>query len=286
LVDKRVIHEINANELATVGSDNGGVLNQLWLDKTIGMSDETWRSWAEYSNVLYFVNGISAYLFGDNQLVEIAKTGFFELLNRRFNPLIGEAYSSKLSGGFNVLTKEYVFNVCTRGENPEFSTFIYGTQQQSLQCQSSYNFDKYLYYRNFFVGMKNNGEYNGTFILGVGNEIDGQPITCYLSGVSDAVIIADKEFIRIRVNSNSKPEQIYFYKSFNNYKTNTFDSVVDSNAVPLSIKDYFGYECYIPRSVVAPYYRNQGRVVIFKIVSAEDEDFLVTSTAVQYKALK
>jgi hypothetical protein len=69
-------------------------------------------------------------------------------------------------------------------------------------------------------------------------------------------------------------------------KTNTFDSVVDSNAVPLSIKDYFGYECYIPRSVVAPYYRNQGRVVIFKIVSTEDEDFLVTSTAVQYKALK
>lgn len=286
LVDKRVIHEINANELATVGSDNGGVLNQLWLDKTIGMNDETWRSWAEYSNTLFFVNGISAYFFGDNQLVEIAKTGFFELLNRRFNPLIGEGYSSKLSGGFNVLTKEYVFNVCTRGENPEFSTFIYGTQQQSLQCQSSYNYDKYLYYRNFFVGMKNNGEYNGTFILGIGNEIDGEPITCYLSGVSDAVIIADKEFIRIRVNSNSKPEQIYFYKSFNNYKTNTFDSVVDSNAVPLSIKDYFGYECYIPRSVVAPYYRNQGRVVIFKIVSAEDEDFLVTSTAVQYKALK
>jgi hypothetical protein len=37
LVDKRVIHEINANELATVGSNIGGILNQLWIDRTIGM---------------------------------------------------------------------------------------------------------------------------------------------------------------------------------------------------------------------------------------------------------
>ena len=286
MVDKRVITEINANELATVGSDLGGILNQIWIDKTIGMHDETWRSWAEYSNVLFFCNGIAAYSFGDNQLADISRTGFFELLNRRFNSLIGTGYSSKLSGGFNVLTKEYVMNVCTIGNQPEFNTLIFGTQQASLQCQSTYNYDKYLYYKNHFFGMKNNGQYNGTFELGIGNQIDGVDMPCYLSGLSDALIIADKEFIRIRVNSNSKPEQIYFYKSFNDYKSDNYDSVVDAVSVPLSIKDYFGYECYIPRSVVAPYYRNQGRVLIFKIVSSADEEFLVTSTAVQYKALK
>ena len=286
LVDKRIVSEINANELATVGSDAGGILNQLWIDKTIGMSDETWRSWAEYSNVLFFCNGIAAYTFGDNQLTDITKTGFFELINRRFNNLIGEGYESRLSGGFNVLTKEYIMNVMTLGENPEFNTLIFGTQQASLQCQSTYNYDKYLYYKNHLFGMKNQGDYKGTFELGIGNQINGDDMPCYLTGLSDAVIIADKEFIRIRVNSNSKPEQIYFYKSFNDYKTNTFDSVVDAVSVPLSIKNYFGYECYIPRSVVAPHYRNQGRVLIFKIVSSSDEEFLVTSTGVQYKALK
>ena len=286
MVDKRVVTEINANELATVGSDAGGILNQIWIDKTIGMHDETWRSWAEYSNVLFFCNGIAAYTFGDNQLTDISKTGFFELLNRRFNSLIGQGYEAKLSGGFNVLTKEYIMNVCTRNQFPEFNTLIFGTQQASLQCQSTYNYDKYLYYKNHFFGMKNQGNYNGTFELGIGNQINGEDMTCYLSGLSDAVIISDKEFIRIRVNSNSKPEQIYFYKSFNDYKTDTFDSVVDAVTVPLSIKNYFGYECYIPRSVVAPHYRNQGRVLIFKIVSSSDEEFLVTSTGVQYKALK
>jgi hypothetical protein len=290
LVDKRIVSEINANELATVGSDAGGILNQLWIDKTIGMHDETWRSWAEYSNVLFFCNGIAAYTFGDNQLTDITKTGFFELLNRRFNSLINPGYGSKLSGGFNVLTKEYVMTVSAPGEEPGdpsvFNTLIFGTQQASLQCQSTYNYDKYLYYKNHFFGMKNEGEYNGTFELGIGNQINGDDMSCYVTGLSDAVIIADKEFIRIRVNSNSKPEQIYFYKSFSDYKTDTFDSVVDAVAIPLSIKNYFGYECYIPRSVVAPHYRNQGRVLIFKIVSSADEEFLVTSTGVQYKALK
>jgi len=282
LVDKRVIHEINANELATVGSDIGGILNQLWIDKTIGMSDETWRSWAEYSNAIFFANGISAYTFSDNQLTEIARTGFFELLNRKYNQLIGEGYEAKISGGFNVLTKEYIMNVCTKGEAPEFSTLIYGVQQTALQCQSSYNYDKYLYYKNHLFGMKG----SGTYELGIGNQIDGVNMECYLTGVSDKDIIADKEFIRIRVNSNSKPEKIYFYKSFADYKANAFDSVVDANASPLSIKNYFGYECYIPRSLTTPYERNQGRVAIFKIVSVKDEEFLVTSTAVQYKALK
>ena len=167
-------------------------------------------------------------------------------------------------------------------EDPQFSSLIYGTQQQSLQCQTSYDFHKYLYYKNKLFGMKS----TGTYELGVGNQINGADMPCYLTNVSDAVIIADKEFIRIRVNSNSKPEQIYFYKSYADYKTDTYDSVVDANAVPLSIKNYFGYECYIPRSTYAPYERNQGRMVIFKIVSSADEEFLVTSTAVQYKALK
>jgi hypothetical protein len=136
------------------------------------------------------------------------------------------------------------------------------------------------------VELKDAVKVDGTFELGIGNQINGEDMTCYLTGLSDAIIIADKEFIRIRVNSNSKPEQIYFYKSFNDYKSDTYDSVVDAVAIPLSIKNYFGYECYIPRSVVAPHYRNQGRVLIFKIVSSADEEFLVTSTGVQYKALK
>jgi len=279
LVDKRVISEINANELATVGSDVGGILNQLWIDKTIGMSDETWRTWAEYSNAIFFVNKVSAYAFADNNLTEISRSGFYELLRRKFLSLIDPGYGSKLSGGYNIMTKEYVFNVSKEGE---FSTMIYGVDQNALQCQSTYNYDKYLHFGNRLFGMKD----MKTFELGIGNQIDGQDMECYVTGVSDKEIYTDKEFIRVRVNSNYKPEQIYFYDSYQDYISGNFSSVVDAVAVPLSIKDYYGYECYIPRKLVAPHYRQQGRVLLFKIVNSNQEDFLVTSTGVQYKALK
>jgi hypothetical protein len=283
LVDKRVIHEINANELATVGSDIGGILNQLWIDQTIGMEDETWRSWAEYSNAIFFANGISAYAFSGNKLVEIARTGFFELLNRKFNPIIGQGINAKMAGGFNVLNKEYIMSaIQDRPGQENSSTLIYGVQQEALQCQSSYVYDKYLHVGNDLYGMKN----GVTYKLGVGNQIDGQNIECYLTGVSDAEIIYEKEFIRIRVNSNSKPSKIFFYNDYQSYVGDNYTNVVDADAVPLSIKDYHGYECYIPRRTLFPYYRQQGRVMIFKIVNETNEEFFVTSTSVQYKELK
>lgn len=286
LVDKRIVHEINADELATVGSDIGGILGQLWIDKNIGMHKETWRTWAEYSNMLFFVNGISAYIFTDNQVTDIAQgTGFFELLNRKFFSVLDNAYISRLNGGFNVKNKEYVVTsemLAGEGRDSRFSTLIYGLNQGALQCQSSYNYDKYLYIGNKFYGAKD----AKTYELGVGNQINGVDMEAYLTGASDKEIYFDKEFLRIRVNSNSKPDKIYFYDSYSDYISDNYSSVVDATSNPIAIKNYFGYECYIPRKMVAPYYRQQGRVLLFKIVSTTDEDFLVTSAGVQYKALK
>ncbi len=285
MVDKRVIYEINANELATAGSSIGGILNQLWIDKRIGMSDQTWRSWAEYSNALFFVNNKAAYMFTDNQLTDISRTGFHELFRREFLARLGPGYESDLVGGYDVLHNEYIMNVVAgvwEKDSPFDKALIYGVEQQALQCQSTYNYDKYLYNNNLLYGMKN----AETFELGVGNQIDGEDMECYVTGVSNADLYYDKEFIRIRVNSNSKPEQVYFYESYDDYINDNYTNVIDTVAVPLSMKNYFGYECYIPRKAVAPFNRLQGRVVLFKIVSSADEEFLVASTGVQYKKLK
>jgi hypothetical protein len=204
------------------------------------------------------------------------------LLKRKFFSISEDSFSDRLSGGFNVKNKEYVMNVQGFGGRFGFSTLIFGLNQEALQCQSTYNYDKYLYIGNRFYGMKN----TQTYELGIGNQIDGEDMEAYVSGASDKEIYFDKEFLRIRVNSNSKPDKVYFYDSYSDYIADNYSSVVDATANPIAIKNYFGYECYIPRKVVAPYYRQQGRVLLFKIVSTTDEDFLVTSAGVQYKALK
>lgn len=284
LVDKRIIHEINANELATVGSDIGGILNELWINRQIGMNDETWRSAAEFANTLFFVNSFSMYQFSDNQLLDIGNTGYKDRLNREFIPMIGAGYSNHLTGGFDPLHQEYIVgfrpSIVSR-VRPE-TTIIYGSQQQMVQCRSTYNYDQYLYVDNKVYGMKD----GNTYELGVGNQIDGENIEAFTVGLSNKDMFFDKEFIRIRVNSNVKPDKIEFFDSMADYYAGTPSSVVDAVAVPLSIKDYLGYECFIPRKTLAPHGRQQGRYVIFKISNSSNENFMVVNTGVTYKTLK
>ena len=284
-VDKRVVHEINANELATVGSSIGGILNQLWINKNIGMGDETWRSWSEHSNRLFFVNTRAAYMMADNQLNDISRTGFHEILTRSFFDKLASGYASGLRGCYSSLHGEYLMDINGRlvADGPvSTKTLIYGTQQQALQCESSYHYDKYLRVDNRMFGMKD----GKTFELGIGNQLNGVNMEASLVGVSNQDVSSDKEFIRIRVNSNVKPEKIYFYDSYDNYVAGTHSSVVDAVATPLRLKDYHGFECYIPRKLLSPHVRQQGRTLIFKITNSSDEDFLINSTSVQYKTLK
>lgn len=283
LVDKRILSEVNANELATMGTELGGVTSELWLQKEIGMDNETWRSWAEYANTLFFTNSTSSYMMSDNSLKDLAETGYSNMLRTKFIPVANEGITSKLAGVYDILHKEYYASADNRGQSSDsFNTLIYGVTQESLQCQSDYRYDKYLSINNDVYGMKG----LNTYKLGEGNLLNGEEFECYVTGVSDEDSYSDKEFIRIRVNSHSKPKRVEFFDNYDEYQANNPSSVVDATVNPLNIKDYFGYECYIPRKAFAPYNRQQGREVIFRIVSDDDENFFISTTGVQYKVLK
>lgn len=280
LVDKRIVHEINASELATVGSDQGGVLSELWLDKTVGMDGETWRSWAEYGNTLFWSNSVSSYMLTANQIKDLCETGYSELYRRAFVPHITDSHN--MAGVYNILTKEYYVGVEGDADVNEFSTLIFGVKQDALQCESDYRYDKYLAVNNTVYGMKD----MVTYRLDEGNLLDGSEYECWVAGASDKDIYYDKEFIRIRVNSPSRPKRIEFFDNYDDFVAGTPSSTVDASVNPLNIKDFWGYECYIPRKDVAPRNRQQGRVVLFKIVSEEDENFFISTTGVQFKVLK
>lgn len=292
LVDKRILSEINADELATIGADSfGGITDDIWIDKDIGMDNETWRTWAEYSNKLYWTNSVSSYHFENNTITDIAQSdgdrpGYSELLRREFIPKMNQGRINKLAGVYDVLHKEYWATADNRGRLGEtdqtYSTLIFGVTQDALQCQSNYQYDKYLAVDNKVYGMKG----LETYELGVGNLLNGEEYECYVAGVSDADAYSDKEFLRVRVNSNSKPKRIEFYDDYEQYVNGVPSSIVDATTNPIHIKDYHGYECYIPRKAITPFSRQQGRQVIFKIVSDDNENFYVATTGVQYKTLK
>ena len=299
LVDKRIINDANAQELFSGNAVDEGVISELWLTQTIGMNDEFWRSWAEYNNVLFFCNNMGVYGLTSNQLEFISEQGGFqEIYKNRVLPYIGQKFETKLSGGFNIFNKEYIMTFDENNfpdPNSQYidlipSSLIYGVTQQALQCRASYNHDKYLSVGNNLYGMRD----GVTFQLGQGNLVNGQIMVASVSGVSagdktryeaDPVYMS-KEFIRIRVNSNHKPNRILFFDNYENYLNGIVSSTVDSDAIAYSIKDYGGYECYIPRKVLPPYLRQQGRLVLFRIENDSNEDFTVNATMVQFKLLK
>jgi len=302
LVDKRIINEINGDELATVGSDLGGVLNELWITRDVGMSGETWRSAAEHSNKLWFVNHKSAYMFSDNQYADIARTGYHSKIYPYFLEDMPMDYTRKLTAVYDDLHNEYWTNFggFTIPEGLiQSPTLVYGNTQEMYVGAYDYDFDQYVTIDNLTYGIKN----SGTYLLDQGNQINGQDIISELvmASVGDVAYenntptdnrAMDKEFLRIRVNSNFEPTSIEFFNDFDQYTNGNTQSLIDTIANPLSLKDYYGYEGYIPRKTILnpldPEYkkRMQGRLLIYNIINILDAGFKITTTDVQYKKLK
>jgi hypothetical protein len=404
LVDKRVLYEINADELATVGSDIGGILNEVWLTRTIGMSDEMWRSAAEFDESLFFVNKLSSYRLFSNQLVDIGRLGYHSVIYGEYISNFGTGYLDHITGVYDplkseywvtfnkvrdvqadvvhtvnellsitdiqydttpnphdliagvddgdvllilggagtiylgsptntLLTKqfticlsesaeiplsvvyfngttmitlvtmeqgdcycitpilspltrvpEYTIGQCVAAKQYKHPTLVFGNEQQKQLWQGRYDylFDRYLYVNNRVYGMRD----AETYELGRGNIINTNIIQAEMINVSSTPQPSDKEFIRIRVNSDNKPSRVEFFANTDELKNNDIQAELDVASNSLALKNYFGYEQYIPRRLAPPHYRMQGRAIIYKIMHNLDENFRIVSTNVQYKTLK
>lgn len=162
-------------------------------------------------------------------------------------------------------------------------TFVYSEVTQHWLGMFSYNFDKYtLMEDGVLYGMKN-GE---TYILNSGNNIDDVDIVAWVLTAASPEQVSDKEFLRIRINSDNKPDRVDFYTSMDEFNDGTASAILDPTSNPLHLKDYFGFEQYIPRKVDGGN-RMQGRVLLYKITHGDStKDFTLVDTEIQYKTLK
>lgn len=278
LVDKRVIHEINADELATVGSDIGGILNQLWISKRTGIPDEFWRGVAEFDNTMFFSNRDSSFAFSDNNPEDIGRAKYHSKLRQEYLENVGDGFATPMTATYNVLHREYWLSLNVNKQSTE-NVLMFGTQQLHWQGSNEHLFDQYLTVDNTLYGMRDNETYklNDGFIMNGSDSFES-----YLIGVTTPAQVVDKEFIRIRVASNVKPTKIEFFNSVEQ----ALAGDVQCELSATQLKDYYGYEQYIPRKLLAPHFRVQGRLLVYKIIHNLAEDFKVVSTEVQYKPLK
>lgn len=156
-------------------------------------------------------------------------------------------------------------------------TFAYSELSQSWVGTFSYNFDKYVVKDDSTIyGMKN----GNTYTLNEGSKISGQDIVAKVLTAIAPAQIKDKEFLRIRVNSDNKPEEINFYTSFDEYESGDIKGVI----LKSQLKDYLGYEQYIPRRIDNGN-RVQSRVLLYEIKHSDETEFTLVDVQVQYKLL-
>lgn len=150
-----------------------------------------------------------------------------------------------------------------------------------------YDFDLFLSRNNETFGMRN----AETYTLDKGYTINGANVKFKVVQSSVGAEVDQKngkDFIGLKINSTEgiRPTSVYFFDSFENYKAGVVSSVLDASVGPLYLKNYDGYEAYIPRKQDAPYDRQQGRIVLFAISYEGGTQFYIVDTEVFYQNLK
>lgn len=148
-----------------------------------------------------------------------------------------------------------------------------------------YRFDRYLSFDNKTYGARG----LSTFELNKGFIINDSPINASVVGLSAKEQPKDKEFARIRINSNNKPIKVEFYNNLSQVIAGTVQAELDTLTNGQALKDYYGFEQYIPRklsSADSNKPRMQGRLLLYKIIHNIEEEFKIIDTEVTYKPLK
>lgn len=295
LTEKTLLYDGTGNQIASIGTSVGVIKGQIWLDKTIGMNDEMWRSAAEGYHVnngirkgaLFFGNHSSIYKLTGTQVIDILRGANFH--HRVYPTLqqIGVGYIDNITGSYDTLNDEYWMQVQLVDDPlqrpPTFKAsqvFVWEEKVQGFVGHYTYGFDKYISFKNRHYGSRR----AKTYELGKGLVINGAPITSFLTGASAKG--AESEYYYIRVDSDNQPEFIKFFNDRVQYEAGQVQALIDTNTNPLALKDYYSWANYIPRKNIAPFQRMEGHVVIYKIEHNRSERFKIHQVVVEYKDLK
>lgn len=293
LTKKSILSNLNADELSVTGSDLF-ISGEYWISRTIGSNDEMWKGMAEGSlavrsgedqivrvDGLFIPNKESVYRLMENRLVDI-KSDYYTKLRpvlSTINP------SGRITGVYNTKHDEYWLQV----EHDESSDccdykeilFVFDQVEGGWVSRFDYRFDKYLSFDKETYGMRG----LETYKLDEGYKIGGKDIIYEAEQVSSPVMPEAKEFIRIRINSNKKPTAVEFYDE----EMNLMCTLDQASKGPLYLKNYNGFEQFIPRKDQNYNFnrnRVQDRLIIYKIIHNLAEDFHMISTQLQYKPIK
>lgn len=304
LTNKSVLTDLNGSQLG-VFKGNDFIQEEYWLDKTVGMNDEMWRTTAETSvalktqdgsmvqvESLFWANKNSVYWLSDNAIRDIGRDNYYNKLRLPLNniktldtalPLFGQDLIGFYDKRHEVygLQLHYNNSLVQGNVNNVKELFIYSAGNKNWIGTFDYRFDSYTQQGSNLYGMRDGESYE----LFKGTQINGGNITYSIDQACSPVQIREKEFMNININSTNKPTRVEFYDDNGVLQCAMAQSIQGT----YYLKDYDGWQQQIPRkdvSVSPTRDRLQGRLVIYRIIHNLAESFKLISVNTEYKILK
>lgn len=302
---KAILSETNGDDLGLFKGNNF-IQQDLWLDRNIGITKELWRASIEGSfgtkippttvstiegvvtrnEVLVFCNDLSIYKLEENSIVDIGRDNYYvEISKIMKNTLDGQAniVASYYDELHNEILMQFEYdNPVNQGVGDFVSkAVVYSFDTDAWISEYDFRFDKYLQDRDKVYGMRN----GSTYELGVGYEINGNPIIFEVEQASSPMPQKEKEYIKININSDKKPTRVEF-KDISGTLLCALDNGIQGANY---LKKYDGYVQQIPRKdvgVSATRNRIQERVMIYKIIHNLEESFTLKTVFINLKPIK
>ena len=171
-----------------------------------------------------------------------------------------------------ILKTSKLCKTCNIDENRVMINF--GTGVDNFQGKLSYDMDFYDSKDSRTFGAKNGKIYE----IHSGNIINEANIDSSLKFIVSQEAGVSKEFVRFRISSSRKPLVIRFY-------ANSFDAASTGFIAADEMRDYGGFEQYIPRRIDNKL-RHQGKYLYVEIFDNEEESIVVRGVDIQIKKLQ
>lgn len=122
LTGKQQLGDATGNNIALIQVGDTFINGKIWLRKDVGMSDEMWRSAAEYAKTIFWANNESVFMMFDNAINDIGRLGYRKRLYFDGLQNVKPNYLSNVCGVFNRQNNEYWLDISQTAKNVSYLT--------------------------------------------------------------------------------------------------------------------------------------------------------------------
>jgi hypothetical protein len=296
LTSKSILSDLNGGEIAYM-ANTAFIGGEFWIDRKIGMKDEMWRSAAESTvpmgqdsagaqimmPALFFANKDSVFMLSGPQAPKnIGRANYYSKI-RPILDRIQSGITTKITAHYDPKNQEYWLYINDPGTDVTDPLQICLSYSPKIGAWNGWNdmkYDRMGAFNNASRGSKNGITYD----LDKGFILNGDPIQFEVIWTSAPSVFDEKEFIRVRINSDrsDKPTSVEFIDSTGNVLATMAQFIQGPNY----LLRYDGWEQFIPRKADPPYDRIQDRLLQCKVIHNLATKFVLHTAGMQSKILK